>query len=760
MVKYDEIDLQVFAFVNNRSSEICVSPKKSIELADEFGFTHVEITTKTVSDTKELKKELDIIYTDVFFNKNKVDSEGAVMYIGDKTDTVRQLIKLKTMDYRMKRKLREKIRSLLSPKSDYNLEKLIKKYKKELNSMCKDYKEQMEEEIKYYLEMGDYMLPLSLKLHRKNIHVTDRYVDFLVLTKPFFEMEFRNISFNSEDQFNLISFGFRNSKFLEEMRQIYSNKIMDENTLQNLKIKFDTNEYKNMTVSSPFKLLTFVPMGIIGSGKTFMMDSIIRKFAEEKNIWGGTISSDESAKITMKNMMENPHVKKVNVNDCEDVVFNKSHKERISNFDYETRQLFGDIESGLKKRLQKEENALKTALNLKKVKIGTSDESLSESPSMTSPVPYINEGEDSSADEDDSEDMIYRNKKIIYIDKNHPPNASFKYHLNKYEQYARDFDAVMVGMIPSRIEEFDITKWHYFDDKTLFICLHNVITRKDHPSLNVSESKRMNIFLLFLQFFNRNIYIEKMMKNCIKYPLNFDVYQKKHVSEIDLPGEENTSSKFERKYEKDDFKRFSELLMSLFTFKRQKDCSGKIKIVAKKIAFMEQFMTSMRKEPAYKEIIKMIRTSHIDYDSKKKEFASNVMMSLKRICQTDDYKLLHWAEEKRCFPLYVGFIVNIDKEMVNGVLKGLIKIYGKSFVKFSKDFNIFEKSKKKKKKDEQIIIKMMNYADSLHSTFYFFKNYLKEESEMIENFKEHIRTDLKITHFIYCLLYTSPSPRD
>ena len=803
LVKYYEIDLEIFAFVNKHTEQMCISPTESVQIAEKFGFTHVEITTFISNDLEQLKTQLTNVQTDVFFNKSKSDSEGAVLYIESAEKEITHLVKLKTMDYRMKRKLREKIRGLVpsqQKKSDKipTQKSVIAKYKKELKKMCKDYEKEMKEEIAYYLAFGDFLIPLSLEMYEKNIRVVDRYVDFLVIAKPFFEMKYLGIEFDDMLAFKLMIKAFRNPEFLERLNKIYSNRLLEKSVLEDLKKEFGLSNINDYSLVSPYKIMAFIPLGILGSGKSFLREEIIENFAIKNGFWGGFVSSDKAGLETIERMKSDPNIIKVNKDDCFDVAFQKSFFERKMDFDRRMNEEINQIEIALKKRRNMNQKKLK--LKLKKIKTDDQEREISEANDDSDIIPkkfkedeesnkiedekiledekaiFVNEGEDSSADEIEEKPSIFSNKKLFYIDKNHPLNNSLKFAIKKYSTFPTTFDMVMVGLIPKRLKEFDISKWNFFDDKTLFISLHNVINRKYHETLNTSIANRLNIFLLFVNFFSREKKMSLIMKHYIEYPLDFDVYQKKHESIINLPeNEEENRAKdpsfiYEKKLNKNDFVDFTNFLKELTTFKLHNDKTDRIKIVDKKLAMIEEFLNKMKKLEAYKKIVKMMKSTVIDYSAKSEWFKEDLISKIVDICQLPDKNLQNWMEERKSIPLYLCFYSDMSRGKIRSNLFNTIKSYKKEFPKFSKKCNVFyevkdeeetmnsNKGKKKKKKDKQnnsIKMKNINDTQSLHVTLKFFHDYTKEDFELIENFRDRVHVDLEISHFIFikdCLL--------
>ena len=751
LVMYDRIDLQVFAFVDKASDRACIPLPESMQIARDFGFTHVEIHRETVNSLEKLRDALDRAYTDCFFNKHKRDSEGAVLYVADRSGQVTHLVKLKTMDYRMKRKLREKIRNTLpseKKKKTTPLAKAIKKYKSELKSMCKDYEQEMAREIAYYLQLGEYLLPLSQRLFDENIRVTDRYVDFLVATKPFFEMRFQGLEFEQDLAFKLICAAFKNEALMQRLRALYSNKLLDEDALEQIKMRLQKTRQETTLAGSNLKLLTIIPIGIVGSGKTFIMETVVRRFAEQNGFWGGSVSSDEQAKKTMIRLKTDPNTKKVSEDDPMELVFQKSFNERRNDFKEATQEVFRNAESSLQKRPKGPHD--EPQLALKKVKKSTEQPDEGESGSEDSvleakPGPLANEGEDSSADEDDKSGPFAR-KRIIFIDKNHPLNASFHHHLRDYQVLGKKSDVVMVGLVPGRIEEYDLSKWHYFDDKTLFICLHNVLSRSGHPTTDLAPEKRLNIFLLFLSFFKRSTQLNGIMKNYVVYRMDFDVYHKKHASEVNLPGNEQPRQAdfFDAKFSKQEFQRSTELLQKLHKFKQHKDKTGKIKIPGKKIDMVQAFTDTLKAQDEYKELVRLVQGSAIDYESKAAPFAQRLEADLEAICKKPDRHLKHWAQELKMFPLYLGLDCDIQKKELNSLIFETVKAIGKANKGFAKAFNVLKMNNKK-----SVEMSIMSHPQTMHCTLKFFRQYLSEENKIIEQFREREGVALNVSHFIF-----------
>jgi hypothetical protein len=98
------------------------------------------------------------------------DTEGSVLYFIHKTkkgDKVLSLSKLKTLEYRIYRKLREKLRNYISNyrknKGDYG--RLMKMMMKQTRELCRDYRPPMP--FEFYFEIANLSFEFAQQYPRK-----------------------------------------------------------------------------------------------------------------------------------------------------------------------------------------------------------------------------------------------------------------------------------------------------------------------------------------------------------------------------------------------------------------------------------------------------------------------------------------------------------------------------------------------------------------------------------------------------------------
>lgn len=123
MVKYNRIAIIFYAVVDNYSREICWPCEESFALFKKHGLDMVK------AETIGLYNNFDVLcdglyrnFIDVSKSRIAEDEEGSVLYLikrdkkNPERDTVLSLFKLKTLEYRLFRKMREKLRRFFRPK--------------------------------------------------------------------------------------------------------------------------------------------------------------------------------------------------------------------------------------------------------------------------------------------------------------------------------------------------------------------------------------------------------------------------------------------------------------------------------------------------------------------------------------------------------------------------------------------------------------------------------------------------------------------
>ena len=140
-------------------------------------------------------------------------------------------------------------------------------------------------------------------------------------------------------------------------------------------------------------------------------------------------------------------------------------------------------------------------------------------------------------------DEIYNNDKIknsiIYIDKNHPPNAinrstePIRKYLKNSIKRAFKLDLQFVALIPDCINEFrfgnNFNSFIPFSLSYLIQCYLRVRHRNDHPTLNGNTPNLINIFGIFISNFinvslkENNIIMLQKLNRAIKLPFTDEI---------------------------------------------------------------------------------------------------------------------------------------------------------------------------------------------------------------------------------------------
>jgi hypothetical protein len=145
LVKYQRETIIFYAIVDNYSRKICCLPEESYKIFKTYGFDVVSNTTMGVyynydEVCDDLYKEYDFVAAQTI----QAEEEGAVLYFikrsVDHHDEVLSLCKLKTLEYRLFRKMREKLRNFATNKTQASSKQLIDRFYSESKDLVNDYK--------------------------------------------------------------------------------------------------------------------------------------------------------------------------------------------------------------------------------------------------------------------------------------------------------------------------------------------------------------------------------------------------------------------------------------------------------------------------------------------------------------------------------------------------------------------------------------------------------------------------------------------
>ena len=160
-----------------------------MSLLTKYGLDKVTYTNEgTFTTYDELCDKLLNLYKDVAESSIHSEEEGSVLYfIGNfqtLSEKVLSLCKLKTLEYRVLRKLREKLRNFVDAcqtgKGNTDVKSKLESFIKETNELCEGY--QLPHDISVYQEIGQLGFD-SLFSNRSQQLIqllNEKYIDFLM----------------------------------------------------------------------------------------------------------------------------------------------------------------------------------------------------------------------------------------------------------------------------------------------------------------------------------------------------------------------------------------------------------------------------------------------------------------------------------------------------------------------------------------------------------------------------------------------------
>jgi len=186
-VAYPQITILFYALVDLRGYRTCNPLFKAEDLINKHGLPIVKIAPrKECSNRKELIEILKELSKEVAQNTIEEDAEGSVLYFERKGETPDQteilsLCKLKTLEYRIYRKLREKLKNLIA--KELTVEKQMENFKKETHQLCKEYLPPRP--LDYYFKIAKLAFEF-LDSHREDgrkLGLGNRFLQFLNIVR-------------------------------------------------------------------------------------------------------------------------------------------------------------------------------------------------------------------------------------------------------------------------------------------------------------------------------------------------------------------------------------------------------------------------------------------------------------------------------------------------------------------------------------------------------------------------------------------------
>ena len=132
-----------YSLVNNFTTrEDYFMPNEALAMANKYGISFVKNSYVEVSSWKQLNVEQMKMYEDVSALSIEVGEEGSVVYIqlnhSDGRSEIASVSKLKTIEYRIYRKLREKLRTYISKNDNTRRKITIGRFRDEIKDLVRE----------------------------------------------------------------------------------------------------------------------------------------------------------------------------------------------------------------------------------------------------------------------------------------------------------------------------------------------------------------------------------------------------------------------------------------------------------------------------------------------------------------------------------------------------------------------------------------------------------------------------------------------
>jgi len=260
LVQYREVDILFFAIVNNQSEEECLPPLESFKIFGKFQLNTVRIEDiGTFKEMDSMNQALRLIFAKITSADIELEQEGSVLYFfNTKTKKVLSLGKIKTLEYRIFRKLREKLRNFVQYYEKLKFEPFQSFYN-EVEELCR--KHQPPRPLDFYYKICQFSIDFIDEYPKEAHEIHKKFITFL-----------SNVLHSITNQIPLTP--------KDLIKEINPNKsIFSYPAEAVMKYKFKNSckthrKYNKSPENSHFsqrKLFVLVPIMIPGSGKSFIL---------------------------------------------------------------------------------------------------------------------------------------------------------------------------------------------------------------------------------------------------------------------------------------------------------------------------------------------------------------------------------------------------------------------------------------------------------------------------------------------------------
>jgi len=177
LVRYDSEKLSFFGMVIKKSVSACVAPQIALAQLSSLGLSCVGLSSGVPNKSmRSFATALVEHARKVAASPVKTYGEGLVLYF-QSAHKVLGICKLKTLEYRYFRKLREKLKQFLNNKLDK--EKLLKRYRVECVELKSQGNFDLAKPLDYYLGIAEMACEIAKKCKVSSDNISSQFIDFL-----------------------------------------------------------------------------------------------------------------------------------------------------------------------------------------------------------------------------------------------------------------------------------------------------------------------------------------------------------------------------------------------------------------------------------------------------------------------------------------------------------------------------------------------------------------------------------------------------
>jgi hypothetical protein len=187
MVKYDKEIIFFYALVRKDAADLCVPVERAFLQMQTADLPTVSYSKQaTCTSVEELSKKLHELFLKTARASMESSGEGSVLYMVQKNKDSHQqttvaLAKLKTLEYRLYRKLREKMKNMMQRK--WSAEDTVNRFMKDMKPLFEELEDLYQTEAPKYKRLAEAMADVVSKSGLAGEGIHNRYIDIIHTTQ-------------------------------------------------------------------------------------------------------------------------------------------------------------------------------------------------------------------------------------------------------------------------------------------------------------------------------------------------------------------------------------------------------------------------------------------------------------------------------------------------------------------------------------------------------------------------------------------------